>query len=191
VLLVTLADDLSVPDQLKYLGKVWQSILPACEVRLVRDSWEVGEDTRESSFDLVWPRAAQPAGEETVEELLRMLADLDRAQGYEMTEEEKLDRLRETLERCRYDATDFETSAERQERIAKTQLHGEARTQQFIELHQQGLSIGEISCETDWSWEVVRLGLRKAGVTAFNNHRNKPGLTWEPSDASEGSRANG
>ena len=57
--------------------------------------------------------------------------------------------------------------------------------------HQQGLSIGEISCETDWSWEVVRLGLRKAGVTAFNNHRNKPGLTWEPSDASEGSRANG
>jgi hypothetical protein len=54
-----------------------------------------------------------------------------------------------------------------------------------------GLSIGEISCETDWSWEVVRLGLRKAGVTAFNNHRNKPGLTWEPSDASEGSRANG
>ncbi len=37
----------------------------------------------------------------------------------------------------------------------------------------------------------MRLGLRKAGVTAFNNHRNKPGLTWEPSDASEGSRANG
>jgi hypothetical protein len=97
-----------------------------------------------------------------------------------LTEEEEIDRLRNVLELGLYDATDFETPAEQQERIAKTRLHGEARTQQFIELHRQGLDLAEIERTTDWSREVVRQVLRKAGVTEFNNRRDKPGLTWEP-----------
>jgi hypothetical protein len=106
----------------------------------------------------------------------------DHRGSLELTEEEELDRLREMLELGNYDATAFETPAEQQERIAKTRLHGEARTQQFIELHRQGLGLHEIAWETDWSSEVVRQALRKAGVTEFNNRRAKPGLSWEQSD---------
>jgi hypothetical protein len=100
--------------------------------------------------------------------------------GSGLTEEEEIDRLRNVLELGLYDATSFETPTEQQERIAKTRLHGDARTRQFIELHRQGLDLAEIERTSDWSREVVRQVLRKAGVTEFNNHLGTPGLTWEP-----------
>ena len=55
---ITLADDLSVPDQLDYLASAWEAILPAYEHWGGRtDWWEVDEQNPQVlRLDLVWSR---------------------------------------------------------------------------------------------------------------------------------------
>jgi hypothetical protein len=147
---ITLADDLSVPDQITYLVYAWKSILPAAEKRAARHGdWEVEDgDPRCSSLELAWRRTP---------------ADPDNNDDPSLLTEESIARDLRALSLGLFDATAFETPAERQERIAKTRLHGEARTQQFLDLYRQGLDLGEIGSASDWSCEVVRKELRRAG----------------------------